>query len=259
MLDVPRSLRLAAWGGAVLRGSEPVGAAAAAVTGQDEPHVVAWPAEEASGAGADRLEDLITVLGAMGATGLRVALPAPGDVLGLPGPAPFNAAALEAGECVLTDGTASALGVVPEVTEFGSAWETGYLVVWRVRPVATRPASDVGSLPDAERTLRTAMAEATEELGRLDVARWRDDAAERIAMIRDGGLERGVLPPSAAPRCVRVLATALRLRAIVDLATQDDGGAVNAYEAQRRADALRGLDGVARRAMVAAVNDLAQP
>jgi rhamnose transport system ATP-binding protein len=38
-----------------------------------------------------------------------------------------------------------------------------------------------------------------------------------------------------------------------------DGAAVNGHEAQRRADALRALDAVSRRAMVAAINGMLDP
>jgi hypothetical protein len=56
-----------------------------------------------------------------------------------------------------------------------------------------------------------------------------------------------------------VLATAARVRAIVELASEDDGAAVNGHEAARRAEALRGLDAVSRRAMVAAINGMLDP
>ncbi|MFZ0161181.1 MAG: hypothetical protein WAL50_19295, partial [Kineosporiaceae bacterium] len=64
-------------------------------------------------------------------------------------------------------------------------------------------------------------------------------------------------PPGLPPRCIAVLATGLRLRALVDLALADDGGAVSGWEATRRAEVLRRLDGVARRSVSAAAS--AQP
>jgi hypothetical protein len=51
-----------------------------------------------------------------------------------------------------------------------------------------------------------------------------------------------------------VLATAGRLRAVLSLAAEDDGASVNAWEAGERARTLRELDGICRRAVVAAVN-----
>jgi hypothetical protein len=196
-----------------------------------------------------------------------VVLPAPGDVAGLPGPPEYNRTALAAGECVLTEpvtqGWAAALapvlGLVPQITLFGSVWEPGAMVAWSVRPVNPPRVTVVGSLAEAERELREALASATDTLARLDVARWRDDAADRVAAVRDGGLPDKALPPSAPGRTARVLATAARVRAIVELAAEDDGAAVTGHDVQQRARTLRELDGVSRRAMAAAVNGMLEP
>jgi hypothetical protein len=190
---------------------------------------------------------------------MRLVLPAAGDVLGLPGPPWFNAVAVEAGECVLVELRDSldgrgALALVPEVTEFGSAAEPGAMVTWQLYAVRPPRVTDLGSVAEADQELRLALESATRELARLDVARWRDDAAARLATIRDGGVEPGLLPPTLPPRCLRVLATAARVRAIVELAGEDDGGSVTGWEAGARTEALRDLERVSRRAVVAAVN-----
>jgi hypothetical protein len=234
-----------------------------AVTGDDEAHEVHAEMEVAAVLGLPPKAGLHDLLGALlrhGATSLVLVLPAPGDVLGLPGPPGFNEAATEAGEAVLVlPDHGPAFGLVPQVTEFGSVWEPGAMVSWQAQAIGRRRVTDLGSVAEADQELRAALTEATSELARLDVARWRDDAAHRVAAIRDGGLERGMLPPSSPQRCVRVLATAARVRAIVELATEDDGGALTGHEAQRRAQALRSLDRVSRRAMAAAVNGLMDP
>jgi hypothetical protein len=269
VLQLPRSVRLAAWGTAFLRGEEDLADAVRAVTGDDEPHRVDLGDE----GGAERFIDLDEELGTlreMQVPGLRVVLPVPGDVLGLPGPPAFNQAALAAGECVLTEpvttgraaeipgghGSRGPGALVPQVTEFGSAWEPGAMVTWTRHPVTSRRVTVLGSLSEAERELREALVSATETLRRMDVARWREDAADRIAAVRDGGLPRGALPGSAPPRCVRVLGTAVRVRAVVRLAAEDDGAAVNAHEMERRTRTLRELDAVCRRAMTAAVQGM---
>jgi hypothetical protein len=241
--------------------------------GDDEPHDVVAEAplgavvEASRPNGATPLEALLLGLRDRGVRRLRVVLPAPGDVLGLPGPPDFNAAALEAGECVLTEpvdapaavgGAPSRWGLVPVVTAFGSIWEPGSMVTWHVRPVGLRGAGQPAGLGEAERELTEALHLATDELARLDVARWREDAAQRVQAVRDGGIPVGVLPPAAAARSVRVLGTAARVRAIVALAGEDDGGAISGYEAQRRAETLRDLDAVSRRAVMAAVNALTE-
>lgn len=266
MLELPRSARLSSWGTGVLSGTVGPTGAVRAVTGRDEPHqVVLGPDvrlpgfEPAADAGTAGLPDLLAALAGIGAVGLRVVLPTAGDVLGLPGPAEFNRAALQAGECVLVEPARLALGLVPGIRVFGSTLEPGTLVTWHVHRVGDHRVTDLGSVAEADQHLQVALREATDELARLDVAAWREDAAERLAAIRSGALPRTALPPTAPPRCVRVLATAARVRAIVDLATEDDGAAVSSGEATRRAETLRTLDQVSRRALVAAVNGLLEP
>jgi hypothetical protein len=269
VLELPRSARLAAWGTAVLAGDATIGDAVRAVSQDDEPHSVHLDVHLEPGArspGID-LRQLFDHLAQVRVPGLRLVLPAPGDPLGLPGPPDFNALALEAGECVLTepvtDGWAAELeshgGLVPEVTVFGSQWEPGAMVSWSLHPVRPMRVTVTAGLAEAERELRQALATATEALTRLDVARWRDDAADRVAAVRDGGLPRSALPPSAPARSVQVLVTAARVRAIVELAAEDDGAAVTGYEAQQRAQTLRELAAVSRRAMAAAVNGMLEP
>jgi len=246
----------------ITAGADPA-LAVRAVSGEDEAHEVHSEIEVAAVLGVAPKTGLLELLGALArhdVPSLEVALPAPGDVLGLPGPPEFNEAALESGEAVLiAPRHGPAFGLVPQIVEFGSVWEPGAMVTWHAQAVGHRRVTDLGSVAEADRELRVALNEATAELARLDVARWRDDAADRVAAIRDGGLERSMLPPAVPQRCVRVLATAARVRAIVELATEDDGAAVTGHEAMRRADALRGLDRVSRRAMVAAVNGLMDP
>ena len=265
---MPRSVRLAAWGTAVLRGQVTPVEAVRAVTGDDEPHLVeleprpdALPGDPATGRVVE-LGELFVQLLQRGTPGLRVVLPAPGDPLGLPGPAAFNRGALETGECVLTEvgpDREPPWGLLPWITEFGSVWEPGAMVRWTATRIEPPRITVSGSLAEAERELREALAQGTSTLSRLDVARWREDAADRVAKVRDGGLPRNTLPPSAPARSVQVLSTAARVRAIVGLAREDDGAAVTGYEVEHRARTLRELDGVSRRAMTAAVNAMLEP
>jgi hypothetical protein len=255
---------LAAWGTSVLRGDVPAVAAVRAVTGDDEPHQVQAAPGQPVELPDDDLTGLFASLAGFGVTGLRVVLPRPGNVLGLPGPASFNVAAVDAGECVLTellpDGPdGPAWGLVPQITRFGSVWEPGAMVSWHLYHVQPQRVTDIGSLAEAERELRDALREVTEAVADLGVSSWRDDTAERIAALRGQQLPFGTLPPTAPGRSVAVLATALRVGAIVDLATEDDGGTITLHDAQVRRQALRSLDGVTRRAVVAAVNALLEP
>lgn len=238
-LTLPRSVRLALW-----LPSGDVARATAAVQGVDEPH--------------EGLADVLRAWSGADAV-VAAALPVPGD----PGPVPADvaAAAQDAGECVLLErrgpaGVATAAAVaVPDVEQFGSALEPGWHVAWHlvdVEPWSTRFLGTVGSLPEAEQDLRTGLQRATEALASLDVARWREDAAEAIGHLRGDGALDADLPPGLAGRRVRVLGMAARLRAIVDLAAVDDGGAVNLWQADQRTAALRDVDRLARRALASA-------
>lgn len=165
MLTEPRSGRLAAWGNALLAGLVSPDDAVLAAVGDDAVHRVAGlPGEN----GVVGLTLALGRLRALGVSGLRVALPAPGHPLGLSGPPDFNARALAAGEAVVCTG--AAFGLVPEVTEAGPAGDVHVEVVWHVLPVREAPPADVPSLGEAERELAEALRDATEVLSRLDVA-----------------------------------------------------------------------------------------
>jgi len=246
---LPRSALLALW----LRAARPATAddaalerAVRAVERDDEPHVVTGDL------GDVRLADLVGAWS--GSTTAVVALaPVPGDVTGVP--PEVAAEATDVGECALVTTPAGSWGLSPEATEFGSDLEPGHLVTWRVRAVApwtTRVLGTTGTLGEAERELRTALLVATQALDALDVARWREDAAGAIAGLRSGGAPSWQLPAALDGRAVRVLEQAVRLRAIVDLAVADDGGAVNLWQADQRSTALREVDRASRRAIGAA-------
>jgi len=253
-LDLPRSVALALWlqdlGPASAADPTPVARLVSAVQGDDEPHTVVTAPDAAP------LGSTLTELVGAWSVGTRVVaavLPAPGDPAGVPAAAGQHAAA--AGECVLVSTGAGSYAAIPTVEEFGSVYELGHLVRWEVVPVPewqTGLIGQVGSIADAERDLRTALTQATRALAALDVARWRPDAAEAIASLRSDGDPGWRLPRGIDARRVRVLASAARLRAIVALATADDGGAVNLWQADQRSTALREVDRAARRAMSAA-------
>lgn len=190
----------------------------------------------------------------LGVSGLRVALPAPGHPLGLSGPPEFNAAAMDAEEAVICHG--AALGLVPEVYEAGPDGDVHVEVVWHCLAVREAPPADVPSLGEAERELAEALREATEMLSRLDVAGSGPVAEAAIDAYR-ARAERGreLLAPGYPPRAVRVLELAQRVGLLVSLAYENGhGGAVSSAEMGARAEALRPVERVARRALVAAYN-----
>lgn len=248
LLELPRSVHLAAWLPHV-RGSVAVARhAVTGIQGDDEPHTTS---DAGSGLPDGDLEALLLAWGVPGVSAAAV-LPVPGDVVGVP--PEVSQAAIDAGECVLVSTPEGSFAAVPDVTPFGSPVEPGHMVEWRtyaVSPWALGVVSSVGSLAEADRDLREALRTATEALDSLDVARWRDDAVEALASLR-AEPDTTAFPRDLEPRRARVLALAARLRRIVDLATVDDGGAVNLWQADQRTAALRHVDHAARRAMCAA-------
>jgi hypothetical protein len=253
---LPRSALLGAWGTAALRGAMPVGDAVRAVHGDDEPHTLVL-ADDPLVRPCHDLSGLLEALRAAGTTGLRLVLPVPGDLTGLAGPAEVNAEAVDVGECVLTVGGAP-LALVPMVQAFGSELEPGHLVAWWVHDAGV-PSVAAASLGDVERRLREVLMGATHRLGGLDLAdsglgRDRPELLDRLADVRYGKGPCAQLPPGLPPRSLRVLDLAWRIRMIVELAAEDDGGAVSGWEAARRAEALRELEHAGRNAMVAALN-----
>lgn len=244
-----RAARLAVWGTAYLRGDVPVDQAVACAEGDDEPHLVC------SGmAGPDELAELLGDLRDDGWVGLRLALPAPGDPLGLTGPPEVNRAAMGAGEAVLgVPGPPSAPpavpAVVPDVTPFGPPGDQGYCVTWR-RHDASSALPDVPSVGEADRALKAAMTAATQALRSLDAAPW-SPSTSRAAVLRE---QRPTLrmPPGVDPRAIALTDQALAVLALLDAARHDDGGALSAHASSRRSLALAPLDRAARRALVAA-------
>ncbi len=229
------AVRLAVWFSAWCEGLVSLDEARDAVVADDAAHdVVGMP-------GSPDLVPLILAFGALrgaGATGAGLALPTPGDPLGLAGPPEFNAEALEIGEAVVLRG--ADLGLVPA--------RAGAGVVWRCLPAVSL--RQVPDLAEADTELRSTLPAVADALADLDVARWRPDVADALmALRRDGDLD---VPVGLDPRAQRMLVLAQRCRTIVELALADDGGAVTALEADRRRAALVPLDRAARRALVAA-------
>jgi hypothetical protein len=250
----PRSALLACWTTAWLQGEASLPDLVERVSAYDDDHTV-------TGLWVDdlELEQGVARLRAEGVTRVRVALPAPGDPLGLPGPGPFTQAALVAGEGVLAlreDG--SGYGLVPELTSHGSELDgTVTTVQWQAFGIEVSGPDQGPFLHEAEHDLRVGVVEAARALADLDVARWNPEIGDALHDLRRSarhGIDEDELPGSWPPRAREVLVRARQLAGVITLAQQDLGGAVMAHEAEARDRVLRDLARVVRRARVAAYN-----
>src|SRR5262245_1713006 len=188
--------------------------------------------------GTDGSVSLVRALGELRAAGVGdvgLALPHPGDPVGIGGPADFSTAALAAAEAVVAGG----FGLVPR--------RVGAAVEWTAYAAGRRQLTDVG---EADRSLRRTLQDAAAGLADLDVARWRPEAADALMNLHHPPRLRP--PPGTPERCVELAARSLQAHAIVTLALEDEGGAVSSAEVELRRSALQPLDAAARRGLVAA-------
>ena len=250
----PRSALLAAWGNAWLAGDASLPELVEHVTAHDDVHTVSGLAPLGL-----PLEGAVARLRAAGVQRLRLVLPAPGDAVGLPGPGPFTAAALTASEGVLAlreDG--SGTGLVPALESHGSPFDgTVTTVTWTAHDVQV-PGPDPGPfLHDAEHDLRRGVVACAAALRDLDFARWRPEVAGSLTDLRRearSGIDEDELPGGYPQRARQLLVQARQLAGVLQLAGQDNGGAVDTREAAAREHALRELGRLVRRARVAGYN-----
>ena len=240
-----RSGPLAAWTSAWLVGRVGPDEVADAVSHGDAPHQVGG----LSGFDAELvpLHEVLLVWRRAGQP-VRLVLPVAGDVRGMPGPAAFRSAALEAGEAVY----GGEVGIVPEVIEYYPS-SAPPAVLWQAFDIEA-PTPDHISLGDAQYDLTTAVRESASALSAADVAGWIDDIADDLHDARRAG-ERLNLPPGFPQRAIALLAQAERLQAVLDLAFSDPtGGAIDSHGIASRRDALRPLATAVRRARLAGYN-----
>jgi hypothetical protein len=246
-VTVRRSTRFVTWVRAWRAGLVPYDEVAGEIAG-DEEHVVA----DAPGTWTEvPLADALSTLAKLHPDDIRLVLPVPGDPRGLPGPGAFTGAALVAEECAI----AGDLGLVPETrTHTSGSGDTFETVVWHVYPLPEKPDTPGPGPAEAEGDLAAALADATAQLTRLDVAQWRPELAGALAALRRPDFA-GDLPPGYDARARRLFARASMLDQVLVLANRSaPGGAVNGHEAQSRDAALRPLLAACRNALAAACN-----
>jgi hypothetical protein len=234
--------RFAVWATAWLSARTSYDHALDALTGDTAHRVSGLPgAEEAVPLGT-----ALSALRGLGERRLRLVLPVPGDVRGLPAVPGLAALALEAGQAAVGE----RLALVPEAIGPEAVQWTAFPLDG-VPPVA----------PPVEGTLRAvsghldlAVGDAARTLAGLDLARWNPEVPALLA-----GLGRPAtapaLPEDHEPLAVSVLGRAQRLAAVLDLAMADaPGAAVNHAQAAARDTALRPLADAVREATTAAYN-----
>ncbi|RBY83098.1 hypothetical protein [Blastococcus sp. TF02A-30] len=234
--------RFATWATAWLSGRASYDDALDAITADAAHRVTGLPGT----GGAVPLGEALSALRGLGEGRLRLVLPAPGDVRGLPAVPGLAPVALEAGQAAV--GTRVVL--VPEA--IGSD-----VLQWTAFPldgVAPPPPPVEGTLRAASGALDLAMVDAARTLAELDLARWHPEVPALLADL--GKPVRGAaLPDDTDPLALSLLARALRLAAVLDLALTDaPGGAVNHRQAAARDEALRPLSTAVREAVTAACN-----
>jgi hypothetical protein len=193
----------------------------------------------------------------LGEQALLVALPAPGDLGGMPATTQdAQGAAAAAGECVFVAGLGGLL--VPTISSYGSAQggslDVGTRVDWAAYEADPVPghrleALDVSQL---ERHLRHELLEATESLEAAGGQPFARDAARELAESALGG--RWGLPGSLPSRPARVIALAATVGSIVDVALEVPDGALSAAQSAARHAQLRRLQRAADNALADGAN-----
>ncbi|MDP9092099.1 MAG: hypothetical protein M3N95_03935 [Actinomycetota bacterium] len=250
-----RSGPLAAWASSWLAGIAAADEVLRATTGDDAPHAVAG-LRSSNGEYAALTEVLIAWRRA-GAP-VRLVLPIPGDVRGVPGPAEFRTAALDVGEAVFGGG----IGLVPTVIDRAPS-SAPVSVIWHAFEVQPAPL-DYLAVADAQQELTAAIRDSASALAAADVAGWAGGAragaggagelASSLSQARRSG-ERVNLPPRFPSPAVALVAQAERLQAVLELAAADaTGGAIDRVGIAARSAALRPLLTAVRRARLAGYN-----
>ena len=192
---------------------------------------------------------------------IRLVLPVPGDVRGLPAGTQFQRDALDAGEAIIVARNPSgSLGLVPDFEYDDSDDESAAepelnALSWTVYSAPAAPPAEHPDLGDAEYTLRSAVRSAADALGTLRAGITGDIADPRglVEQILDSGRDHRA-PDHAPSRALRVLESAAHVDAIITVSSgllpislQTPSEAITAN------DALRPLAAVVRSARMAAV------
>ncbi len=230
---------MTAWLGAWLAGRAASDDLLSGSQGGDAPHTVRGLPDES---GAVPLSRMLPLLRRLAPADVTLRLPVAGDPDGLSGV--ILTRALRAGEAVAVqpnDPMAHGWLLVPDTDVRGSSLEPLVTVEWELLPITgplpSGPAN-ASTLREAERVLSesvTAAAEVIAEIGQ--VGRLSPEIVAAIQSLRKRSGLKLPLPPGAPPEAIRVLTTAQRLEAVVELAANEQP--LSAAADARRMEALR--------------------
>ncbi len=234
---------MVAWLGAWLDGRAASDDLLASTQGPDEPHTVRGLPDEV---GAVPLARVLPLLRRCAPAEVTLRLPVPGDPDGLT-EVPLKAA-LRAGEAVAVSPAAVSDDrhrrgwlLVPEIEVRGSTLEPLVTVEWALiavpGPLATGPASPT-RLREAELSLSESVSAAAEVIAEIgQVGRLSPQIVAAIQALRKRSGLKLPLPPGSPEEAIRVLTTAQRLEAVVELAAAEQP--LSAAADARRTAALR--------------------
>ncbi len=228
------AVRMAANLNSLSRGQQSIEQAERAITGDDVTHHVLDP-DDVIGLDpleASTLDTALVALKPLANDGWYLALPVPGQLTPLRGPAPFNTAAVDRGAAVVAAG--GRIGLVP--------YRVGGAVQWRTY-AAERPFAPETPY-EAERRLSETVLAAAAALTRLDVAGGRRPG--------EGALMR--LAPGYGSRRIAAVDRAARLWSACSAALADEGASITAFEVQARRRELTRVADAARSALVSAIS-----
>ncbi|WP_179428843.1 hypothetical protein [Spelaeicoccus albus] len=244
MNAVPKAAIFTAWLGQWLSGAAGPDDVIDAVSADDDepPRLVGGPESIVPDGGG--LAQLFGALRAARVDRVRLVLPTPGDVSGMPAGAPGTQLAVDAGQAVVAEsaGEARAL-LVPEIIDYGSTSEPGVRTEWHATALAGGRYAPLGAVTasEASRDLKECVLAVGSRLGDGDhrLAEWRQDAADSLRTPDD---DLGL--PYAGGRSLQLAGMAGRMLQLVESTRDHD----------QLAPALVPLDRAARRALIAAVS-----
>lgn len=193
----------------------------------------------------------------LGEQALLVALPAPGDLAGMPRASlDAQGAAATAGECAYVPGIGGLL--VPSISTYGSgaggALDLGLRVDWTAYDADPVPRHGIEALEPSqlERHLREGLRDLTATLDDLGGQPFAATAARELADAALGG--RWAVPDGLPARAARVVSLAGTIGQVVDVALDAGDGALTASDTAARHSTLLRLQRLADRALADATN-----